>query len=375
MRVCIDVQSAIAQRAGVGRYTRQLVENLSAMAGSDELRLFYFDFMRKGIPCDVPKTTQAPAHWCPGRLAQAAWKTISWPPFDFFAGQADVYHFPNFILPPLSRGKSVVTIHDVSFLRFPQFAEDKNLRYLTAKIRDTVNRADVIITDSQFGAKEIETLLKANPAKIFPIHLGISGKFKPIDTKIVEATVARLGLDRPYILAVGTLEPRKNIPFLVEAFEKLSSFKGYLVLAGMTGWKFEPILKRIESSPCAARIRRLSYVDDFDLPALYAGARLFAITSLYEGFGFPPLEAMACGTPVVSSGCGSLSEVLGTAALVVDKFEPDLWAVQMSKALSDTELRKRLITDGKKQAAKYTWQETTRKTWEVYRRLNSNGQE
>jgi glycosyltransferase involved in cell wall biosynthesis len=369
MRVCIDVQSAIAQRAGVGRYTRQLAENLCLTSDSDELELFYFDFMRKGVPFNAPNAARVPVRWCPGRLAQAAWKTISWPPFDFFAGQSDVYHFPNFIIPPLSRGKSVVTIHDASFLRFPQFAEEKNLRYLTTKIRDTVNRADAIITDSEFGAQEIESLLNADPARIFPIHLGISGDFKPVDKELVKATLALLGIDRPYILAVGTLEPRKNIELLIETFEKLTSFSGYLVLAGMTGWKCEPILKRIESSHCAARIRRINYVDDSQLPSLYSGAQVLALTSLYEGFGFPPLEAMACGTPVVSSHGGSLSEVLGGAALFVEQFESDLWAVQIGRALSDADLRQRLITDGKKQAAKYTWRETALKTWKVYRGL------
>jgi glycosyltransferase involved in cell wall biosynthesis len=371
MRVCIDVQSAIAQRAGVGRYTRELVENLGAMAGEDELRLFYFDFMRKGMPFSAPNATHGSVRWCPGRLAQAAWKTISWPPFDFFAGNADVYHFPNFILPPLSQGKSVVTIHDLSFMRFPQFAEEKNLRYLKAKIRDTVNRADAIITDSKFGASEIESLLKTDPSKIHPIHLGISGDFKPIPREVVKATLAGFGIDRPYILSIGTIEPRKNIPFLVEVFEKLSSFDGYLVLAGMPGWKFEPILKRIAASPCASRIKHLSYVADSDLPALYSGAQVLALTSLYEGFGFPPLEAMACGTPVVSSPCGSLGEVLGGAAQVVEQFEPDLWAVQISKTLSDSELRRRLTADGTKRAAGFTWRETARKTWDVYRKLRN----
>ena len=132
MRVTLDIQAAIAQRAGVGRYTKSLVEHLGPFAGSDELRLFYFDFQRKGVPFPVPGASQHAVRWCPGQFVQKAWKTLNWPPYNWFAGAADVYHFPNFIRPPLKRGKSVVTIHDIAFIRYPQTLEPRNLAYLTA---------------------------------------------------------------------------------------------------------------------------------------------------------------------------------------------------------------------------------------------------
>ncbi|MFH0908428.1 MAG: glycosyltransferase family 1 protein [bacterium] len=367
MKVCIDIQAAIAQRAGVGRYTKALVEHLGALAGDDELALFYFDFQRKGTPFPVAGAGQKAVRWCPGRVVQKAWKEIGWPPFDWLAGPADVYHFPNFILPPLTRGKSVVTIHDTSFLRHPETTEEKNLRYLNAKIRDTVRRADAIITDSVFSAMEIETLLKAPREKLHPVLLGLPGDLRRPAGEAVREVRSRHSLARPYLLLVGTLEPRKNVPFLVEVFEKLGGFDGDLVIAGMRGWKYEPILQRMQVSPRRERIRYLEYVDEEDLPALYAGAELFVFPSFYEGFGFTPLEAMACGTPVIASSAGSLPEVLGGAAELVEAFDTDEWTARVGALLADRGRCEQLRVRGLEHVKRFDWNETARKTWNVYR--------
>lgn len=369
VRICIDIQSAIAQRAGVGRYTRELVYHLGTTAGDDQLLLFYFDFKRRGTPFETPNSTHRVVNWCPGRLAQQAWKTIHWPPFDLFAGRADLYHFPNFILPPVRRGKTVVTIHDMSFLRLPQFADERNQKYLSARIHDTVRRADAIITDSAFSASEIKALLKVDPARVFPIHLGIEPSFTVQDKAAIRPVLSRLGLNRPYLLSVGTLEPRKMFPFLIEVFEKMTAFDGDLVIAGMPGWKYEPILQRIQDSPRAASIRWLNFVEDADLPSLYAGAELFMFTSIYEGFGFPPLEAMACGTPVLAAARGPLREVLGAGATLMEDFDSGLWADKAGAILSDPDCRRMMADYGRSQASTYSWKNTAMKTWDVYRRV------
>ncbi len=369
MRVTLDIQAAIAQRAGVGRYTKSLVEHLGRFAGSDELRLFYFDFRRKGAPFPVPGASQRAIRWCPGRFVQKAWKTLNWPPYDWFAGAADVYHFPNFIRPPLKRGKSVVTIHDIAFIRYPQTLEPRNLAYLTAQIQQTVRNSDCIIAVSEFTAREIQHLLDVPRDRIAAIHEGLpDGYARPAQPLIDEARRS-LKLERPYLLTVGTMEPRKNLAFLVEAFEKVSGFDGDLVIAGMYGWKYEPILKKIIHSPRAPRIRHLDYVDERCLPALYAGAELFVFPSLYEGFGFPPLESMACGTPVLSSAGGSLPEILGDAAEFAAEYDSDTWAAKIRMLLEDTTRRAELIAKGGELVKKYSWDETAKKTWEVYREL------
>lgn len=262
----------------------------------------------------------------------------------------------------------MVTIHDMSFLRYPSFAEEENLHYLADKINDTVSRADAIITDSEFSANEIHTLLDVNKTKIHPIHLGIDEGFCAPDNDVIASTLYKLDVDKPYILAVGTIEPRKNIPFLIEVFERLHDFKGNLVIAGMPGWKYEPIMERIRKSSCASRIKYVKYVRDDMLPALYAGARLYVTTSVYEGFGFPPLEAMACGTPVMSSSGGSLGEVLGSDAVIISEFDANLWAGRMDQLLMDDEMLRSLSVRGLKKASSFTWAETARKTWEVYRK-------
>ena len=369
MRICVDIQAAVAQRAGVGRYTKHLVEHLGEFASADRLSLFFFDFQRHGLSFPVPHADLHPVRWCPGRFVQQAWKRLHWPPFDWFAGAADLYHFPNFTIPPLTRGRKVVTIHDMSFLRFPEFAEKKNLRYLSAVIRDTAARADAIITDSRFSAAEIEALLKVGRDRIFPVHLGVSTDCTRPTASHIATTGLSLGLSRPYLLTVGTVEPRKNLPFLIEVFEQLKGFDGDLVIAGMRGWKFEPILERLRASPKAARIRYLEYVADADLPALYAGAELFLLTSHYEGFGLPPLEAMACGAPVVSSTGGSLAEVLGDAAITLPGFDSAAWTSAIERVLGDSVLRDALRTKGLQHAAGFSWRETARRTFEIYRKV------
>ncbi len=372
MDVCIDIQSGLAQRAGVGRYTRSLVEALAPARGADRLRLFYFDFRRRGLDWPVPGAEPRAVRWCPGRLAQACWKRLNWPPFDRLAGRADLYHFPNFVLPPMAgRGRTIVTVHDVSFLRFPEMAETRNLAFLRRRIANTVRRADAVVTDSRFCAGEIAALLGADPAKIHAIPLGVSEHLAPPPEDAVARLRRSRGLDRPYLLTVGTLEPRKNTAFLARVYEAFAEFDGDLVIAGQRGWRDAPILARLRASPRAASIRLLGYVPEADLPALYAGAALFLFPSVYEGFGFPPLEAMRCGVPVLASRAGSLPEIVGGGARLVDGFEAEAWAGEARRLLADDAARRALAARGRDWAARYTWRETARQTWALYRNVAS----
>jgi glycosyltransferase involved in cell wall biosynthesis len=342
------------------------------MSPADDLDLFYFDFHRRGLDFPCTGTHQNPVRWVPGKYVQQAWKRLQWPPFDWFSGKADLYHFPNFTIPPLSQGKRIVTIHDMSFLRYPEFSEKKNLDYLSAFIHDTVRRADAIITVSEFSRKETAELLGLDPAQIFATPLGITPGCTRPPAEQISKTRRQLKLDRPYLLSVGTLEPRKNIPFLIEVFEHLSGFDGDLVIAGMKGWKVDPILERMNSSSHKNRIRYLEFVPDGDLFSLYAGAELFVMTSFYEGFGLPPLEAMACGTPVVSSTGGSLPEILtGDASVLIPDFDAPVWASTIDALLQDTNRRKALSQHAPAHAARFSWRDTALKTLDVYRKVLS----
>lgn len=371
MQVCLDYQPAVTQRAGIGRYTRVLAgELLKTKLPGDDLRLFYLDFFRRGV-VDIPGARTTPSRILPGAILQRLWRTVGLPPFDLLSGPADVFHFCNFLRPPLRRGRSVVTIFDMSFERFPQFAEAKNLRNLRRGIRQTAAKADAIITISDFSACEIAEFLPESRGKLFPIPLGISPDFAPTSPETVASLREKAGLERPYILAVGTIEPRKNLKFLVDVFERLaadSATEGLdLVIAGAPGWRCDDILARFETSPRASRIHYMRYVPDGQLAALYTGAAVLAVPSHYEGFGFPPLEAMACGTPVVSSAGGSLPEVLGDAVLVVPDFDPDAWRTALGRAANDAGLRAKLRPAGMARAATFRWEKTAAETWRVYR--------
>lgn len=368
MRVCLDIQSALAQRAGVGRYTRMLGEALAEQRAGDDLCFAYFDFKRKGCDFAPAGVRQHRTTWIPGRFVQAAWKRIGFPPFDWFSGPADVFHFPNFIRPPLTRGRSVVTIHDASFMRHPDTLEDKNYRYLRKCIRDTVERADAVICVSQFTADELASLMSVPRTKLKAIHSGLPGTMRRASPDGIAAVRRKHGLHRPYLLSVGTVEPRKNYPFLVDVFEQLD-FEGDLVIAGMHGWKYERFFERVAGSKRRDRIKLLEYVAEEDLPALYSGAELFLITSLYEGFGFTPLEAMQCETPVISAATGSLPEVLGDGAMLVDHFDIDAWKSAIMRLACHADERSALAARGLARTRRFTWTEAARQTWSVYRSL------
>jgi glycosyltransferase involved in cell wall biosynthesis len=369
VKVCVDFQSAIGRRSGVGRYALELVRHLPACCtAGDRISAFYFDFKRNGAAAPaIPGAETRSCRWMPGRVAHRLWKLFGAPRYDWFAGDADVYHFPGFVRPPMGPGRrSVVTIHDVSFLRMPETTEEKNLRYLMANIRQTAAAADAVITDSRFSADEIRELLGVPEDRIFPIWLGLDHAARQGD-----AAAARraFGLDRPYLLTVGTLEPRKNLPFLIEVFDGLEDFDGDLVLVGGAGWKCDGIFAAMRSARRAARIHWLKFVPDDALEGLYAGAEAFVFPSRYEGFGFPPLEAAARGTPVVCARNSSLPEVMGDAAEWVDGFSPDAWRDAISGLLADGGKRAALSAAGCARAARFSWDETARRTWAVYRRV------
>lgn len=371
MQVCLDFQPAVSQGAGIGRYTRELAQRLPAFGGPDDaLSLFYFDFRHAATAAGLPGVRERAWRWLPGACVQQSWKRLGWPPYNWFAPGADLYHFPNFIIPPLHCGRAVVTVHDMSFIRLPACAEPRNLAYLKSRLRKTIQRADAIIGISHFSASEITSVYPEAKGRVHAIPLGIEAeRFQRPDPKRIDRMRARLGLTRPYLLTVGTLEPRKNLPLLIRTFDALDAFAGDLVIAGMPGWKCEPIFDAMRRARRADRIRYLRHVPDADLPALYAGADLFVLPSRYEGFGFTPLEAMACGTPVVSSAGGSLPEVLGDAAKIIAEGTLDAWVETLRALLASPDTLKRLGDGGPARAACYRWDDTARKTWRVYREV------
>lgn len=372
MKICLDYQPAVTQRAGIGRYTRVLAEQLPALMNpEDSLNLFYFDFKGKGEqPSNLPSNVSIKRfRLCPGAIMQKLWNYSSFPSFDMLAGNADIYHFTNFLSRPVNKGKVVASIHDMSFMRYPEFTEEKNLAYLTRGIKRTIDSADAIITISKFSAEEIEYFFPSAKGKVFYSHLGIAQNFSPSSVEEIDAVKQKYKLERPYIITVGTIEPRKNHLLLVDAFEQIAAQGIDLVVVGGIGWKSDKIIERLTTSKFASQIHVLNHLGDGELPALYSGASVFALPSYYEGFGFPPLEAMGCGTPVVSAPGGSLKEVIEDAGIIVEDYNADAWATELMRAITDTELRKSFINKGLLHIKKFTWDKTVADTLKVYENL------
>jgi glycosyltransferase involved in cell wall biosynthesis len=371
MRIAIDYTAAITQSAGIARYTRDLVDALARLESGDRYTLFSAERPTKERP--MPRAASLRSRVVPlgNRNATMLWQRLRLPvPIELFVGRARVVHGPDFILPPTLGARRVVTIHDLAFLTHPECAVPALVRYLSTVVPRAVRLADRVIAVSQRTADDLVERLSVPRDKITVIPLGISPTFTPrADPAAVAALRARLGLERPFVLAVGTIEPRKNYERLIVAFAAARRAPGgpaLLVIAGKPGWLYEGVYQAAETHGVADAVRFLDYISNAELPALYHAASVLAMPSIYEGFGIPVVEAMASGTPVLCSTGGSLPEVAGEAALLVAPEDVDALAFALVRIVSDAGLRETLRTRGLERAARYTWAAAARAHVAVY---------
>jgi glycosyltransferase involved in cell wall biosynthesis len=287
-----------------------------------------------------------------------------------------VYHCPDFVLPPLRHARGILTVHDLAFLMRPDCADARLRSYLEEVVPRSVRRADFIIADSENTRNDLVVLLGVHPASIAVVPGGVEERFTPItDPEQLRDARRQLGVgDAPFVLFIGMLEPRKNLSRLMDAFVALRSRNNTpadlkLVLAGGKGWLYDDIFEHHAASPLRDDILLPGFVPDNALPAIYSAAEVLAFPSLYEGFGLPILEAMACGTPVVASRASCLPEVAEGAALLVDPNNVDGLASALEHALLDQELRSRLIERGIQRAAEYSWRRAAKELLAVYRKV------
>jgi glycosyltransferase involved in cell wall biosynthesis len=354
MRVAFDAGPWLSVRTGVGRYARELATYLSALG---------IDLAPYAVALRGPSDS-AVARWrLPARAVQTAWRRLKWPSIDRLTGPVDVVHGTNFVLPALGACPGVLTVHDLSFYRDDAFPGGARLRDL---VPWSARRAACVITPTAAVANEVSERYGISQDRLRPIHEGVGPAFFGA-TPLADSALARMGIRRPYVIAVGTLEPRKNLHRLLGAWTAIQSeLHGWtLVVAGPRGWGPE--------LPRTPGVVLLGWVGDETLPGLLAGAELFCYPSSYEGFGLPPLEAMAAGTPAVVGRYPAAAEVVGDAAVLVDPTDSDAIALQLARLATDDNLRRRTARAGRIRASTFTWERTARATADVYRSVLEQG--
>jgi glycosyltransferase involved in cell wall biosynthesis len=299
----------------------------------------------------------------PGRVYNQAYKYGVAPPVDLLVGARprDVFLFPNFVRFPLWFNRhSLLVIHDLSFIYFSQHTHPKDLPYKLKYVPKSIKKAERILTISESSKQQIIDHYKIPASKVSIVHPGVDTTFFYKQSAAEISKIKRqYNLPNKYILYAGTIEPRKNIIGLLKAYEQLDGKvkKTYgLVLAGGKGWQDEGILDKVEQlKKSGHHIIQTGYVDDQDYPAIYSGAELFVFPSFYEGFGIPPLEAMACQVPVISANNSSLPEAVGDAGILIDANQPQQITDAINKVLGDSKLRATLIQKGIDQTKKFSW--------------------
>ena len=355
-------------QAGIAHYTHNIYKNLVELDKKNEYEVFGLNFF--GRPADFKSNFPGGTkfnliRYIPGKIWNVTNRKLKMPPLEVLMGrQADVYIFTQFrMYPTLFAKKRFTVVHDLAFKHYPKYIEAKNLHFLERRAPEAIKKSDRIITISEFTKQDIIDTYGADPSKIIVSHCAVdTGKFKR--TQLTPATREKYNLPKTYLLYLGTIEPRKNIANLVRAYSKLpKNIKDQypLVLAGGGGWNDDEIKQAIDLARQNSEIIQTGYIEEKDIPALYSGAELFLYPSHFEGFGMQILEAMACGTPVLTANNSSLPEVGGDAAYYADDKSIDSIKNGIGKLLKDSQLRQDMIRKGRKQIKKFSWQESAQK--------------
>ena len=366
MRIGIDARITYYTRGGISTYTLRLIE---ALAGLDTVTDYRVLQSRKDRTPLRPRVNYRPVScWTPSHHRLERWALS----VEVARLGLDLLHSPDFVPPVFGYRRSVITVHDLNFLHYPQFLTAESLRYYNGQIEWAPRRADHIVADSHTTKADLISMVGVPSEKVTVIHLAADPVYRPLSLEEAQPVLARYDLEPGYILSVGTLEPRKNVPGLLQAFRLLIDAKttdAPLVLIGGKGWLYDEIFERAETLHLTERVRFLHNIANTDLPALYSAASVLVTPSFYEGFGLPPLEAMACGTPAVVANQASLPEVVGEAGLLIDPDDAEDIAQTITRVLTDQPLRARMREDGLAQAARFSWERTARETLDVYRQV------
>jgi glycosyltransferase involved in cell wall biosynthesis len=385
VRIAIDIYPAVSDvagrvdgaytKTGVGTYTHHLVRELLELDRANEYRLVAFKL--RGSPKPFAERENVSYRFLrvpPRQLYTNLLRAGVRVPFDLVAGRADVFLFPNFVRYPLAGpARSVVVVYDVSFLRFPELFPPRARSYLERLVPGSVAAASRVVTISESSKRDIVAELGVPEGKIVVAEPGVDGsRFRPVGGDELERVRAKHSLPERYVLFVGTIEPRKNVDALLRAYESLPDDlrRRYpLVVAGGRGWLADDTVVAIERLAARGELVWTGYVTEDDLPTVYSGASLFAFPSLYEGWGLPVVEAMACGTPAITTTSSSLPEAAGDAAILVDPADTGALAREMERVLFDEELRARMTERGLAHARRFPWRRPAERVLGLFREL------
>jgi glycosyltransferase involved in cell wall biosynthesis len=368
------------RQAGVSRYIAELLR----VFGGDADPTGRYDYLAfvgpEPVPSDfLPRDARGPLRFVHSRiptanpLARIAWEQAVGP-FAAARARLDLFHGPVNALPLAAPGRGIVTIHDLAFLAHPEALGAARRRYLTLLTALSARRAARIIAVSAFTRDEIVRRLRVPASKIAVVHNAVDAAFKPLPAAEIARFKEAQRLPERVILCVGTLEPRKNLTGLLEAFARLApESDAELVVVGGQGWLFDEALARVATLGLTGRVRFTGFVPEDDLPRWYNAATVFVYPSLYEGFGLPPLEALACGVPTVTSAGTVMAEIVGDAALLTDPRDPAAIAAAIARLLDDNPLRTTLRERGPRQAAPFTWAHAAAATCDVYDEILRRG--
>ena len=374
MRIAIDLSPVVHKKAGLGRYTSTLAEQLVTQDMADEFIAFThgrFDASALSPILRPLPHTNIPLDARPWRMGVWVAHALG-VAMDRWLPRADVFHATEHLLPPLKNARTVFTLHDLIFQFFPEYHLPLNRWFLTHAMPHFLRRADAIIAVSECTKRDAMRFYNIAPEKITVIYEGVNPALHRVDDPARVAEIrARYAKHQPYLLFVGTIEPRKNISALVDALKILCArgFPHRLLIVGRKGWLYQPTFDHVQETGMSDAVDFLDFVPDDDLSVLLSGCDAFVFPSLYEGFGLPPLEAMACGAPVICSNTSSLPEVVGDAALLVNPRDATEIANAIARVLTDSQLRDELRAKGFAQAAKFSWERAARETLAVYQRV------
>ena len=372
MRIAFNATALLSPLTGIGQYAFELAQRLAADSAHDAEFFYGLAWSREVRTTPLPgaRTLFGMARrFVPNSYAVSRY--LQGRKFTQAARRFDVYHEPNFLAYRFD-GPLVLTVHDLSWIRFPQAHPAERVAAMNRYFEPSLRRAAVVLTDSAFVKQEVIDVFGIDPQRILPIGLGVSPLFRPLPADATAPLMARQGLAHgSYLLAVGTLEPRKNLVTALRAYAALpeASQCAYpLVLAGIKGWHNEDLDAQLQPLIASGRVRLTGYLSREDLAALIAGATALVYPSIYEGFGLPPLEAMACGVPTIVSNVASLPEVVGDTGLLIEPYDHEGLRDAMQRLIDSPRLRADLGAQALRRAASFTWDSCARQTVAAYGR-------